>query len=334
MSMTVFDGILGHAYSSCRGSAFLHRPDGEHRMYGFCGDVLIEDEFLRDGLQNEAQAFTVAEKLHFLAGLEGAGLRRIQVGSFVHPKWVPQMANTDEVFASLTPKPGVTYSALILNMAGLERALSAGAKHLSISVSASETHSRKNLNKSVDAARAQVVPVLERALAEGIAVRAGIQSALGCGFEGRIDPARVLDIARHYGLIGVQEINIADTAGLANPVQVYELCRRVRDVVPAATALSLHLHDTRGLGLANMVAGLQAGVRIFDAALGGLGGCPFIPAATGNIATEDAAYAMAEMGLQSGIDWKALGVLTRELEGRLGRRLPGRMAHIDTGAEA
>ena len=303
-------------------------------MYHFAGNVLIEDEFLRDGLQNESRAFTVAEKLHYLAGLEGAGVRRIQVGSFVHPKWVPQMANTDAVFAAISPKPGVTYTALILNMAGLDRALAAGAKHLSISVSASETHSRKNLNKSVDEARAQIAPILERALAEGIAVRAGIQSALGCGFEGKIDPARVLDIARGYGEIGVHEVNIADTAGLANPVQVFDLCTRVRDVLPTTTQLSLHLHDTRGLGLANMVAGLEAGVRIFDAALGGLGGCPFIPKATGNIATEDAAFALAEMGLTTGIDHRALGRLTRELETKLGRPLPGRMAHIDTGETA
>ncbi|MBW6506227.1 MAG: hydroxymethylglutaryl-CoA lyase [Rhodobacteraceae bacterium] len=303
-------------------------------MYHFAGNVLIEDEFLRDGLQNEARGFSVAEKLHFLAGLEAAGVRRIQVGSFVHPKWVPQMANTDEVFASLTPKPGVTYTALILNMAGLDRALVAGVKHLSISVSASETHSRKNLNKSVDEARAQIASILERALAEGIAVRAGIQSALGCGFEGQIDPARALEIARSYGEIGVHEVNIADTAGLANPVQVYDLCARVREVLPAATALSLHLHDTRGLGMANMVAGLEAGVRIFDAALGGLGGCPFIPKATGNIATEDAAFALAEMGLTTGIDHRALGALTREAEITLGRTLPGRMAHIDTGETA
>lgn len=303
-------------------------------MYHFGGDVLIEDEFLRDGLQNEARGFSVPEKLHFLAGLEAAGVKRIQLGSFVHPKWVPQMANTDELFAAFTPRVGVTYTALILNMAGLDRALAAGLKHLSISVSASETHSRKNLNKSVDEARAQIVPILERALGEGITVRAGIQSALGCGFEGRVDPARVVEIARAYGEIGVHEVNIADTAGLANPVQVFELCARVREVLPTTTALSLHLHDTRGLGLANMVAGLEAGVRIFDAALGGLGGCPFIPKATGNIATEDAAFALAEMGLTTGIDHRALGRLTRELEGLLNRRLPGRMAHIDTGETA
>lgn len=270
-------------------------------MFATTGTVLIEDEFLRDGLQNEGRAFSLAEKLGFVTALEQAGVRRIQLGSFVHPDWVPQMAATDALFAAITPRPGVTYSALILNMAGLERALAAGARHLSISVSASETHSRKNLNKSVAEARAGIVPILERALSSGIAVRAGIQSAFGCGYEGRIDPSRVLAIARSYGEIGVHEVNIADTAGLANPVQVHDLCRRLRDVLPAATALSLHLHDTRGLGLAN----LQAGVRIFDAALGGLGGCPFIPAASGNITTEDAGFALTGMRFETGIDWRA-----------------------------
>jgi hydroxymethylglutaryl-CoA lyase len=297
-------------------------------MFTLTGDVLIEDEFLRDGLQNEARIFSVPEKLHFLAGLEHAGLRRIQLGSFVHPKWVPQMANTDAVFDAITPKAGITYTALILNMAGLERALNVRVRHLSISISASETHSQKNSNKSLAQAREQIVPILEKALSEGVAVRAGIQSALGCGFEGRIDPAVVLDIARQFSAIGVQEINIADTAGLGNPRQVYELCSALRGAISEQTALSLHLHDTRGLGLANMVAGLQAGVRIFDAALGGLGGCPFIPKATGNIATEDAAYALAEIGLASGIDWRALGALTLELEALLQRTLPGRMAHL------
>lgn len=297
-------------------------------MYDFSGDVLIEDEFLRDGLQNEKRLFSIPEKLEIIAALERAGVRRIQVGSFVHPKWVPQMADTDALFEALTPKPGVTYSALVLNKAGLERALVVGVRHLSISISASETHSRKNTNRSVDEARAAIAPVIEKALSEGIAVRAGIQSALGCGFEGRVDPGRVIAIARQFAEMGVQEINIADTAGLANPRQVFDLCRRLRDRIAPETALSLHLHDTRGLGIANMVAGLQAGVRIFDAALGGLGGCPFIPRATGNIATEDAAFACDEMGLTTGIDWQALRETVAHVETLLERTLPGRMSHV------
>lgn len=297
-------------------------------MYDFSGDVLIEDEFLRDGLQNETRLFTTEEKLEFLRLLAGAGLRRIQVGSFVHPKWVPQMADTDALFEALTPHPGVTYSALVLNRAGLDRALAVGVRHLSISVSASQTHSRKNTNRSVEDGRAAIAPVIEAALGHGITVRAGIQSALGCGFEGHIDPAGVCDIARQFAKMGVQEINIADTAGLANPAQVHGLCSRIQDEIGSETALSLHLHDTRGLGLANMVAGLQAGVRIFDAAFGGLGGCPFVPKATGNIATEDAAYACAEMGLETGIDWQALRRAVAKAETLLGRRLPGRMSHV------
>ena len=262
----------------------------------FPKEVLIEDEALRDGLQNEKRMFSVDEKLALISAIADAGVRRIQVGSFVHPKWVPQMANTDELFSRLPPREGVTYSALVLNRTGLDRALKAGVKHLSISVSASETHSRKNANKSVAEALADIKPTIEQALAAGIAVRAGIQSALGCGYEGRIPLDRVLSIARQYGEIGVHEINIADTAGLANPRLVFEAVNAMRGAVPTGTKLSLHLHDTRGLGLANMYAGLLAGVTTFDAAVGGLGGCPFIPAASGNISTEDAAVRIAGDG--------------------------------------
>lgn len=297
-------------------------------MFDFQGDVLIEDEFLRDGLQNEERIFSIEERLDFLSALENAGVRRIQVGSFVHSEWVPQMAGTDEFFKHIKPKDGVVYSALVLNRNGLERALAVGVKHLSISISASETHSMKNTNRTVDEARSAVAPILEKALEEGIAVRAGIQSALGCGFEGKIDPDKVIRIARDYAALGVKEVNIADTAGLANPKQVYELCARLYKELPEDIALSLHLHDTRGLGIANMIAGLQAGVRIFDAAMGGLGGCPFIPKATGNIATEDAAFACEQMGMETGIDWEALRAPVARVEEMLGRVLPGRMSHV------
>lgn len=297
-------------------------------MFNFHGEVLIEDEFLRDGLQNETRLFSIEEKLHFLSSLEVAGVKRIQIGSFVHPKWVPQMANTDELFTRISPRDGVTYTALVLNKAGLDRALAVGVKHLSISVSASETHSKKNTNRSVDEARAAIVPTIEKALGEGIVVRAGIQSALGCGFEGKVDVERVSQIAQNFSSLGVQEINIADTAGLANPRQVFDLCRQLQGVISPDVKLSLHLHDTRGLGLANMVAGLQAGVRIFDAALGGLGGCPFVPKATGNIATEDAAFACEQMGLGTGIDWQALRAPVAKAEALVKRTLPARVSHV------
>ena len=296
--------------------------------------VLIEDEALRDGLQIEKRLFSVEEKAAIVGALAAAGLRRIQVGSFVHPKRVPQMANTDELFAVLKPIEGVTYSALILNSQGLDRALAAGVKHLSISVSASETHSRKNANKSVTEALADITPTIERALAAGVAVRAGIQSALGCGYEGKIAVSKVIDIAQIYSRIGAHEINIADSAGLANPKQVYETVLAVRDAIRPDAKISLHLHDTRGLGLANMFAGLQAGVTIYDAATAGLGGCPFIPGASGNISTEDAVYALDEMGVETGIDWVKLLPVAAEFEEKLGRRLPSRMAHIAPPARA
>lgn len=297
-------------------------------MFDFTGDVLIEDEFLRDGLQIEKRLFSIKEKLGFLQALEDSGVRRIQIGSFVHPKWVPQMADTDALFEAITPKPGIVYSALVLNRAGLDRAMAVGVKHLSLSVSASETHSKKNTNRSVGEGRAAIAPTIKKALSEGIAVRAGIQSALGCGIEGPIDPNRVVEIAREYATMGVQEINIADTAGLANPRTVYALCNRLRAELPPEVALSLHLHDTRGLGISNMVAGLQAGVRIFDSALGGLGGCPFVPKATGNISTEDAAFTCQQLGLTTGIDWEALRALVARAEKLLQRELPGRMSHV------
>jgi len=291
-------------------------------------EVLIEDEALRDGLQIEKRMFSVEEKVALVGALVAAGLKRIQVGSFVHPKRVPQMANSDEVFAALQPVEGVVYSGLVLNSAGLDRALAVGVKHLSISVSASETHSRKNANKSTSEALADIAPTIERALQAGVAVRAGIQSALGCGYEGRIATAKVVEIAKIFSSIGAQEINIADSAGLGNPKLVYETVQAVRDAIRPDAKISLHLHDTRGLGLANMFAGLQAGVAIYDAAVGGLGGCPFIPGAAGNISTEDAVYALDEMGVKSGVDWTKLRPVAAELEEKLERRLPSRMAHI------
>lgn len=293
--------------------------------------VLIEDEALRDGLQNEKRLFSVEEKLALIAAIADAGVRRIQVGSFVHPKWTPQMANTDELFAALPAREGVVYSGLVLNRAGLDRALKVGVRHLSISVSASETHSRKNANKSTDEALADILPTIERALSEGVAVRAGVQSALGCGFEGAIDPARVLKIARLYAEVGVREINIADTAGLADPALVDRVIRLLADALPDVT-LSLHLHDTRGLGLANMLAGLNAGVAVFDAAVGGLGGCPFIPKATGNIATEDAVFMCARMGVETGIDFAKLRPVALRLADMLERKLPSRMAYLADAA--
>jgi hydroxymethylglutaryl-CoA lyase len=301
-------------------------------MISLPADVLLEDEALRDGLQNEKVSLSVEDKIGFIKGMEACGVRRIQVGSFVHPKWVPQMANTDELLERLERRPDVTYTALVLNKQGLERGLKCGLGHLSMSMSASETHSQKNTNRSLAEARAHVQAMIESAKAEGLQVRAGIMTAFGCAYEGAVSSDVVCDIARLYDGLAVDEINLADTAGLANPKAVWNLVNRVRDVVSPAITLSLHLHDTRGLGLANMVTGLQAGIRNFDTSLGGLGGCPFIPGAAGNIATEDAAYTLAEMGIATGLDWAGLAELALRMEAKLDRKLPGVMAHLPRAA--
>jgi hydroxymethylglutaryl-CoA lyase len=291
-------------------------------------EVLIEDEFLRDGLQHESAAFTVEEKVQIARALGDCGVRRIQVGSFVHPRWVPQMADTDQVFAALGERPGIVYTALVLNMKGVERAIAAKTRHLSMSISASPTHSVKNLNQTIDDALLRIRDMISRARNAEIQVRAGIQCAFGSPFESEIAPKFVSDIARQYRETGVQEINLADTAGMANPRSIRDVVSRVRDAVGDDVSLSLHLHDTRGLGIANLIAGLEAGVRIFDSALGGIGGCPFIPNASGNIATEDAAYALEQMGVTTGVGWQRLSPLAIQVEQRLGRRLPSHMAHV------
>jgi hydroxymethylglutaryl-CoA lyase len=297
-------------------------------MPAYPDSVLIEDESMRDGLQSEKTILSVEEILSFVRGLEASGVRRIQVGSFVHPKWVPQMANTDRVFRELERRPDVVYTALVLNEKGLERALACAVTHLSVSISASETHSLKNTHRTLAEGIAHARKMVSASVEAGIVTRAGIQSAFGCAYEGPISTEVVCDIARLYDELGAQEINLADSAGLADPRSIVDLVTRVRAVVSPRVRLSLHLHDTRGLGLANMVAGLSAGVTLFDACIGGIGGCPFIPGATGNIAAEDAVHGLERMGIATGIDWRALADLALRLEQRLGHPLPGRIAHL------
>jgi hydroxymethylglutaryl-CoA lyase len=295
--------------------------------------VVLEEEVLRDGLQNEERIFSVEEKLNLVRELEEAGVKRIQVGSFVHPKWVPQMANTDEVFKALERKADVVYTALILNAKGLERALACGVAHLSMSISASEAHSRRNINRSVDEALEAMTGLIREAVAAGVTVRAGAQCTFGCVYEGAVPRERVFNALGRMIEAGATELNLSDTTGMANPVQVREMISEVRGLWPEV-AVSLHLHDTRGLGLANMVAGFEAGATVFDTAAGGLGGCPFVPDAAGNVATEDAANMFHAMGVNTGIDVPALCEAVGRLEALLGRSLPGKMSRVLASAAA
>ena len=290
-------------------------------------ELLLEDEALRDGLQMESTVFSLDEKLELFRLLESSGVRRIQVGSFVHPKIVPQMADTDELVRAIGKTEKTTLTALVLNEKGLERALACGMAHLSMSVSASDTHSRKNAGMPADEALASMTKLISRATGAGIQVRAGLMCSFGCVYEGAVDPDRVVDGITRMAEAGAAEVNLADTTGMASPYAVGDLVHRAARELPGVR-LSLHLHDTTGLGLANMFAGYEAGVRIFDVAAGGLGGCPFVEGASGNIPAEDAVNMFQSMGVDTGIDLNALCGAVGFLESRLGRDLPGRMRRV------
>lgn len=284
--------------------------------------IILEEQGLRDGLQTLAQVFPTEQKLAWARQLVAAGLRRIQVASFVHPKLVPQMADAEAIFAGLPSGDGVVYSALVLNTKGVERAVTAGAKHLAISLSASNTHSQRNARMTLQEAKVSFREMVQLAKAHGIVVRGGIQCAFGCRFEGRIDPGVVLQLIEHHLSQGVDELALADSTGMANPRSLKALMTealRLAGSVPVA----LHLHNTENKGYANVYAAVEAGVRQFDTAFGGLGGCPFIRNATGNIATEDTVHLLHQMGLDTGIDPRAVAQVSLEMEALLGQPLPG-----------
>lgn len=289
--------------------------------------ILLEDDTLRDGLQSESQIFSLGEKLAVFEKIKAAGFRQIQVGSFVHPKVVPQMADTDELLRAIGRQPGIVISALILNNRGLDRALDCGVQHVNMSVSVSDTHSRKNARRPAIQAQADMVELVRRSMASGLAVRAGLQCVFGCVYEGPIAPDAVLSAAEKLIQTGIEELYLGDTTGMATPVAVEKMIARFDREFPHVE-ISLHLHDTRGLGLANMWTGYQAGVRIFDVCAGGLGGCPFIKGAAGNVAAEDAVNMFESSGVSTGIDLAALCDAAGFLESKLGRKLPGRMSRV------
>ncbi|MCU0340125.1 MAG: hydroxymethylglutaryl-CoA lyase [Spirosomaceae bacterium] len=289
--------------------------------------ILIEEQGPRDGFQVEKKPIPTEMKVRYVEALVEAGLQRIQITSFVHPKFVPQMADAEEVCSHVKKQDGVLYSGLVLNAKGVERAVRAGLNHVAASISASDTHSRKNANKSLEEAQTEFEEMLRVAKAEGLRVRGGVQCAFGCRYEGKISEKVVLELAKRHLDLGVDEIALADSTGMGNPDAIKRVMTQVvqwADGRPVA----LHLHDTEGKGMANMLAGIEAGVTIFDTAFGGLGGCPFIKGATGNIATEDAANMLHQMGVQTGIDLRRVAALSQEMETFLERKLPGRMKDV------
>jgi len=285
-------------------------------------DVTIEDQGLRDGLQSLPLTVPTAVKLRWAGMLADAGLRRLQVASFVHPGKVPQMADAEEVVRGLTGRTGIVISALVLNARGVERSADAGLRHVAASLSASDTHGRRNTGMGLEEAVAAFRGMTAAARAAGIRVRGGVQCAFGCRYEGAVAPERVLGLVSHLLDCGVEEIAMADSTGMGHPRQVGEICAAVMERC-GDVPLSLHLHNTENKGYANLMSALEAGVRSFDTAFGGLGGCPFIEGATGNIATEDTVHLLHQSGWHTGIDISAVAAVSREAGTLLGRPLPG-----------
>jgi hydroxymethylglutaryl-CoA lyase len=281
----------------------------------------------RDGLQNEAQCVATGGKIAFVDALSAAGLPVIEVSAFVSPKWVPQMGDAAEVCAGIRRDPRIRYTALVPNLAGLERAHAAGITEIAIFAAASETFSQKNINQTIDASLATYRAVSTRAGELGMRMRAYLSTSFGCPFEGDVSPARVAEVASALIDMGAFEVAVSDTIGIAHPGQV----RTVLDTLTARVPLerlALHFHDTRGMALANVMAGLDAGVTTFDASAGGLGGCPYAPGATGNLATEDLIYMLDGLGIATGVSLPALLDASRFIEPLVGHALPSRALRI------
>lgn len=288
-------------------------------------DIIIQEVAPRDGLQIESTWVETAEKVRLIDALSVLGFNRIEVSSFVSPKAVPALRDAAEVFASITRRPGTVYTALVPNQKGAELALAAGADELNFVMSASETHNLANMNMTHDRSLASLAEIVKPAHEMRALVNATVATAFGCPFEGKQRPDKVLDIVKRYVDLGADGVTLADTTGMANPVQVSQLVAEVLAFLPAEK-LTLHFHNTRGLGLANALAAYDTGARRFDAALGGLGGCPFAPGATGNVCTEDLVNLCHEIGLTTGIDLDPLIELSRRLPGLVGHDVPGQVA--------
>ncbi|HZO91255.1 MAG TPA: hydroxymethylglutaryl-CoA lyase [Chthonomonadaceae bacterium] len=277
----------------------------------------------RDGLQNEAALVPTEDKVRFVEMLAESGLSDIEVTSFVSPKRVPQLADAEEVFARLTPRPGVRYSALVPNAKGLERALAAGVRAIALFTAASETFNQRNIGMTIAESLEGFRALLPTARAHGLWVRAYVSTAFVCPYEGQIAPEQVVAVVQELVAMGVDEVSIGDTIGHATPNAVARLTEALRPVLPLERT-AYHFHDTRGTALANVLMALQYGVAILDSAAGGAGGCPFAPGAAGNLATEDLLYLLHGMGIETGVSLEQVVAASRFLETRLGHPLPGK----------
>ena len=289
----------------------------------------------RDGLQNEARQVPTAEKIRFIDSLVASGIRDIEITSFVSPKWIPQLADSVEVARGVRRPPGVRMSALVPNRRGLETALAAGMKEVAVFMSASETHNKKNVNKTIAETLAAFDEVVPHARAAGVPVRAYLSTVFGCPYEGDVDPEVVVALTGQLRDLGVYQVSISDTIGVANPKQVEDVLGRVLAKHPASS-LAVHFHDTQGTALANCVVALTLGITTIDSAAGGLGGCPYAPGAAGNLATEDVVAMLHGMGVKTGIDLDKLTEASRTAATFVGHELPSKYlkAHIGKQARA
>ena len=286
-------------------------------------EVKIVEVGPRDGLQNEAEHVPTAKKIELIQALAASGLRHIEITSFVSPKWIPQMGDAAEVAAGLKLPANVSTSALVPNLKGLESARTVGMKEIAVFMSATETHSKKNINKSIDEAVQTMAEVVAAAKSENMRVRGYLSVVFACPYEGKTNPVEVVRLSNRLFEIGIDELSLGDTIGAAAPNQVKDLLKLITSDKEKAK-VALHFHDTRGTALANVLAGLDAGITIYDASIGGMGGCPYAPGAAGNLATEDLVYMLTEMGVKTGIDLEKLvdaGELAQEI---VKRKLPGR----------
>jgi len=288
-------------------------------------EVRIIEMGPRDGLQNEKTLVSVEARIAFIEALVGAGLDTVEVGAFVSPKAIPQMASSDAVLRGVSHITGAEFHVLVPNEKGYDAARAAGAKVVSVFAAASEGFSRANINCTIAESIERFKPVLARARTDGLKVRGYISCVLGCPFDGEIKPKAVADLAGTLWDLGCYEVSLGDTIGVGTPTKAKEMLRAVAANVPAAR-LAMHFHDTYGQALANLYAGMEEGVRVIDAAAGGLGGCPYAPGATGNVATEDVVYMLEGMGVTTGVDMDKLLAATNEMSGVLGKPPVSRVA--------
>jgi hydroxymethylglutaryl-CoA lyase len=287
----------------------------------------------RDGLQNEKVTIPTEVKVAFITALSDAGLRTIEAGAFVSPKWVPQMADTAEVYRDIPKDPGVDYPVLVPNAKGLDRAVEAGVRSIAIFTAASETFNKRNINMTIDESFANFAAIVPRALAEGMKVRGYVSCSFGCPYEGTVLPEKVLEVTARLLDLGCYQVSIGDTIGVGTPLQVQGVIGMLLQVVPRAR-LAMHFHDTRGTALANTLAALEMGIETYDASAGGLGGCPFAPGASGNMATEDLVYLLDGMGVESGVDLNRLVAASSIIGPYLDHPLPGKYLQACTRGSA